>query len=177
MAKEVNLLSYWMPVLRQLKEFKEIAKAEEPEIELLLQACERALDNFFIETADEEGLARFEKIMSIIPEAGETLDTRRFNALVKWNDNTVYTEATLENLLTSICGEGKYSLTKRYDEYVLEVSTTVSVAGAYELVSQLLETIIPCNMVVILSNTVERTVEAQLNSVVVTCSTMCYQIF
>ena len=41
MAKEVDLLSYWMPVLRKIKEFREIAKAEEPELRYLLEACHR----------------------------------------------------------------------------------------------------------------------------------------
>ena len=53
MVKDVDLLSYWMPVLRQLKEFKEIAKAEEPEVKALLEACDSALSNFFIPTANE----------------------------------------------------------------------------------------------------------------------------
>ena len=83
MAKEVDLLSYWMPILRNLKEFKEIAKAEEPEIIALLEAIDRTKYNMFIETADEYGIERFENMMGIYPEAGDTLETRRFNVLVK----------------------------------------------------------------------------------------------
>ena len=68
MVKEVDLLSYWMPVLRQLKEFQEIAKAEEPELKNLLEACDYALNNFFILTADERGIARFESMVGIFPD-------------------------------------------------------------------------------------------------------------
>ena len=53
MAREIDLLGYWMPVLRQLKEFKEIAKAETPELKYILEQIERTLNNMFIETADE----------------------------------------------------------------------------------------------------------------------------
>ena len=50
MAREIDLLGYWMPVLRQLKEFKEIAKAETPELKYILEQIERTLNNMFIET-------------------------------------------------------------------------------------------------------------------------------
>lgn len=85
MAREIDLLGYWMPVLRQLKEFKEIAKAETPELKYILEQVERTLNNMFIETADEYGIKRFEDMMGIYPEAGASLETRRFNVLVKWN--------------------------------------------------------------------------------------------
>jgi hypothetical protein len=49
MAKGVDLLGYWMPLLRNLKEFKEIAKAEEPEITLLLNSIDNTINNMFIE--------------------------------------------------------------------------------------------------------------------------------
>lgn len=64
MAREIDLLGYWMPVLRQLKEFKEIAKAETPELKYILEQIERTLNNMFIETADEYGIKRFEDMIS-----------------------------------------------------------------------------------------------------------------
>lgn len=75
MAREIDLLGYWMPVLRQLKEFKEIAKAETPELKYILEQIERTLNNMFIETADEYGIKRFED-----KKYGTTVDT-----LVKLN--------------------------------------------------------------------------------------------
>ena len=50
MAREIDLLGYWMPVLRQLKEFKEIAKAETPELKYILEQVERTLNNMIAET-------------------------------------------------------------------------------------------------------------------------------
>ena len=97
MAKEVQLLSYWMPILRNLKEFKEIAKSEEPEVKRLLEEIDTTLDNLFIETADEYGIKRFEKMMGITPSEGDTLETRRFKALLKWSDKVPYTEEVLKS--------------------------------------------------------------------------------
>lgn len=67
MAREIDLLGYWMPVLRQLKEFKEIAKAETPELKYILEQIERTLNNMFIETADEYGIKRFEDMWGYLP--------------------------------------------------------------------------------------------------------------
>jgi len=47
LAREIDLLGYWMPVLRQLKEFKEIAKAETPELKYILEQIERTLNNVY----------------------------------------------------------------------------------------------------------------------------------
>jgi hypothetical protein len=177
MAKAVDLLSYWMPVLRNLKEFKEIAKAEEPEIQALLEAVDRALANMFITTADEYGIAQFEDMMGIYPENKADLETRRFNVLVKWNDNTIYTDVTLEWLLTTLCGgKDRYKIERDYDNYKLTITTTVSVSGAYESVRKLLSEILPCNLIWILSNKVEYTLNKPMYVGILPNTVMCYQI-
>jgi hypothetical protein len=177
MAKAVDLLSYYMPVLRNLKEFKEIAKAEEPEIQALLEAVDRTLANMFISTADEYGITQFEEMMGILPENTADLETRRFNVLVKWNDNTIYTDVTLEGLLTTLCGgKDRYKIDRDYEHYHIDVTTTVSVSGAYEMVRKLLSEILPCNLTWVLSNKVECKVGNPLYVGIVTNTVMCHQI-
>ena len=150
MAKAVDLLSYWPPTLRNLKEFKEIAKAEEPEIRALLQAIDKTLNNMFIEDADEDGITRFEKILSIYPAEGESLDTRRFRVQTKWNDQLPYTEEELRGRLTSLCGKDGYTLNISYANYTLDVKVALTSKDALPLVAELLDTLVPCNMVVTL---------------------------
>lgn len=147
MAKEVDLLSYWMPVLRNLKEFKEIAKAEEPEIRNILEAIDRTLNNMFIETADEYGIERFEKMMGIYPEEGADLETRRFEVSVKWNDKLPYTEETLNNLLLVLCGENGYGLTMDYDNYKLIVKLALENEHNFDEVAEMLDRVVPANLV------------------------------
>lgn len=151
MAKAVDLLSYWPPVLRSLKEFKEIAKAEEPEIRALLQAVDKTLNNMFIEDADEDGIARFEKILSIYPAEGDSLDTRRFRVQTKWNDQLPYTEEELRGRLTTLCGEGGYTLDISYATYEMTVKVALTNKDALPLVAELLDNLVPCNMVVSLT--------------------------
>lgn len=176
MVKEVDLLSYWMPVLRQIKEFKEIAKAEEPEVRQLLEACDRTLSNFFITTADEYGISRFEKLLGIFPDEGEDLETRRFNVLVKWSDVAPYTEEELYNRLVSLCGEGKFSINPHYEEYAIEISVEAGVKGSLDAIIAFLKDMLPCNLVLTVKN-ILRPQNASLLTVGVAVSTaMGYQI-
>ena len=155
MAKDVNLLGYWMPLLREMKEFKEIAKAEEPEIRLLLNSIESTLNNMFIETADEYGISRFEKILGIFPDASATLEERRFDAMVKWNDKLPYTEEALRGFLSVLCGEEGYTLNVNHETYEVTVKLGLDSQNSYEEVVSLLDRMAPVNLIkkVILFNT------------------------
>ena len=153
MAKDVDLLSYWMPILRGLKEFKEIAKVEEIELKLILEAIDRTLDNMFIETADEYGIKRFEKMMGIYPADEDNLEQRRLNLLVKWGDKVPYTYRTLYDRLYSLCGsEDKFRIVEHYEQYLIEIVTHLGVNGALDAVQDFLVEMLPCNMILDLTN-------------------------
>lgn len=176
-TKEVDLLSYWMPLLRKIKEFKEIARTEEPELRYILEAIDRTLANMFIETADEYGVKRFENMMGLYPEEGDSLETRRFNVLIKWNDKVPYTEKELYNRLLSLCGSAdKFTIEEHYKEYLLKVATHLGIAGAFDAVAKLLEDMLPCNLVLDLQNTIEAIKTTSIYLGVVTCTAMRYLI-
>ena len=148
MSKEVALSSYWLPLLRDLREFKEIVKAEEPEIKALLMAVDKTLANMYLQTADEDGISKYENLLGLYPSAGDSLDTRRFRVQTKWNDQLPYTEKELHNRLISLCGEGGYVLTISYSAYTIDVAVALTNKEALPLVRELLAQIVPCNMVV-----------------------------
>lgn len=176
-TKEVDLLSYWMPLLRKIKEFKEIAKTEEPELRYILEAIDRTLANMFIETADEYGIKRFEDMMGLYPEEGDSLETRRFNVLIKWNDRISYTDKELYNRLLSLCGSAdKFTLEEHYTEYWLKIVTHLGVNGAFDAVTKLLEDMLPCNLDLKLQNIIEAIKTTPLYLGVATCTAMRYLI-
>ena len=176
MAKEVDLLSYWMPILKQLKEFKEIAKAEEQELRYILEECDRTLRNMFISTADEYGVSRFERMMGIFPDEEVDLETRRFNVLVKWNDKSQYTDGELYKKLSAFCGEGNFSITEHYNDYWIEIVTYLGVRGAFESVVPSLQEMLPCNLVLKISNIVKEVSEYTPKVVGITSTAMSYTI-
>ena len=118
---KVELLKKLPVYHRNIYEFKQIAEAQTPELEALLNAIEFVLDNFYIDTATEYGINRFESIMGLTYEEGDTLETRRFRVLTKWNDQIPYTEEVLNELLTILCGEGGYLLKIDEANYALTV--------------------------------------------------------
>lgn len=150
MAKAVILSNYLPHTLRNLKEFQEIDKAETPELVALLEAVDKTLNNMYIETADEDGIARFEKILSIYPADDDTLDVRRFRVQTKWNDQLPYTEEELRGRLATLCGKDGYSINVSYEDYSMEVKVALVNKEILPLVSELLNNMVPCNMVITL---------------------------
>lgn len=170
MAKEVHLLKYWMPLIRNLKEFKGIAKSEEPELRAILEAIDSTLNNMFLETADEYGISRFESMMRIIPEEESNLETRRFKVITLWNDCIPFTRFELYKRLVSICGYGEFELIERYSDYLLEVYTHLEVSGAFDAVLSTLNELLPCNIDIVYVN------NAPIKSPLTVCSGMAVRV-
>ena len=147
MAREIELLGYWMPILRQLKEFKEIAKAETPELKYIVSQLECVLNNMFIETSDEYGVGRLEKIAGISPNKTDTLEERKFNLIAKYNENLPYTVKKLHELLAVLCGEKGYHLEINHNEFKLTVKIELTSKKSKTSVEELLERVVPVNMI------------------------------
>ena len=177
MVKEVDLLSYWMPVLRHLKEFKEIAKVEEPEIKQLLEACSDTINNLFIPTANEYGISHFEKMLNIFPSDGEDIETRRLTVLTAWSSKEVYTERWLHDKLASMFGGSeKVGIIPQYDKYSVEIDVETGVRGAVEIISSLLSDTLPCNLRYILNTYMIEQKTSPLTAGITVSTAMHYQI-
>ena len=81
----MQIINYYPPVVRQIKEIQRIATAEDREFSKLAAASASVLKNMFISTADGYGIARFEKISGITPEPGMTLEERKMHVLAVAN--------------------------------------------------------------------------------------------
>ena len=125
MRDSVNIIKYWIKELRKIREFQELAKTEDLEFLRLYGETDRALKNLFIETADEYGVKRLEKIAGIYPEAEDTLEQRKARLYVYWNDKEPYTEGELRNRLESLCGAGNYEIISDYKKYLIHIITNV----------------------------------------------------
>jgi len=152
MSKIVDTISYWMPILRKIKEFQEIAKTEDIELNLIYEEVERILNNMFIETSDEYGISRLEKIIGIVPDVENTLETRRLKVLSRWNYRVPYTDRELYNKLLSLCGTGNFTIIENYKEYILDIITNIGIAGGFDEACRILMLMMPCNLVVTISN-------------------------
>ena len=68
MIREVDLVSYLPPFMAEFKEIMATLEAENPEFVLVWEAADRVLQNEFIETSDEYGISRWERILGVFPK-------------------------------------------------------------------------------------------------------------
>ena len=153
MLRKVDLKGFLPEFVGEYREISEILSAEEPEIQAMENAVESARDCSFISYCGENEVARFERMMGVFPASGSTLEERQARILIRWNESPPYTLAALKEKLAAICGEGNYSVNVVYDEYLLELSVTLSRAGQVDELERLLERVVPANMAVAINNT------------------------
>lgn len=124
----------------------EIAKVEDPLLEQLWQEIENALLDMFLLSATGRGIKRYEDMLHIDSMATESLETRRFRLITRFNEQVPYTRPVLRNLLNTLLGENGYELTISTTDKTLKVKIELTVKGMFEAVEQMLERITPQNM-------------------------------
>ncbi len=77
------LIDYYPRVVGQIREMKEICKAEQPEFDNISKEIDRLLANMFIATSDEHGIARFEEELGIVPTPEQSLEERRIVIMIR----------------------------------------------------------------------------------------------
>ncbi|MDY3922762.1 MAG: putative phage tail protein [Ezakiella sp.] len=147
-GRKVELLNYTdFDVIGKAREFYARVKAENPEFNLMWEEFYKTIKNTFILEADEDGLARWEEMLGIIPSG--SLEDRRLKVFLEWNSNVIWTDRTLRSFLNLFLGENTYELNFIYNKYALKIklyfgSTKVN---ATTLLNEL-KSIIPANIAV-----------------------------
>lgn len=148
MIRDVNLLSYLPPFMTKFKEIAAALDAENPEFVLVWKAADRVLQNEFIETADEYGISRFEEILNILPSKEDTLESRRSRVFSRWFNTISYTLKALIAKLEALCGDSDFTIIKGYDNYTITIIVDLKMFGQVDELDHILESMIPCNMIV-----------------------------
>jgi hypothetical protein len=152
MKRTADLISYLPPIFQGYKEYKSIMDTENHEFQLVFDTSEQVLNNIFIQDCNLEGIKRYEAILKIKPSANDTLETRKFRVLSRWNDEIPYTWKTLLAKLDSICGKDNYSIILINDEYKIQLETHIGVYGGVDELNHVLTTMLPCNLIIISHN-------------------------
>lgn len=157
MVRETDLVSYLPPFLREYREQKEALTAENPEFAIMWNAADRTLHNEFIATADEYGISRYENILGIHPFMEDTLESRRARVQSRWYISLPYTVRTLTEKLAALCGDRNFVVTKKLSVYQIIIDTELEMFGQIDELENVLNAVIPCNMITITRNTVKCT--------------------
>lgn len=146
-SRTIDLSGYLPDVLGNVREMQAIMEAETPAVQAIWDACEDCMNDQFISEATENGIARREKMLNITPPATDTLEYRRFRLQARYNENIPYTRKSLESLLESLCGAGRYQLTILTQSFTVNVKVSLAAKKQEDSIKELLERILPYNMV------------------------------
>jgi len=151
---KIDLKEYLPPFLREYKELRAVMETENPEFETAWKATRRVLDNEFLETADEYGIARFEKLLCIIPSKDDTLESRRARVYSRWFTELPYTLRMFVKKVELMAGGSEFSITKDYEHYRVQVDTGFELFGQVDELERLIELMFPCNITADVRNTI-----------------------
>ncbi len=144
----MTIKDLWPPIMQELKEFQKIAEIEEAFFERLKQEIQNIVDDQFIQTATEKGIARRERMLKISPFADDTLETRRFRAQGAWSDKLPYTYRVLLERLDSLCGPDGYVIELNAGEYSLNIKIELTKKRMFDEVVKISRQMVPANIVV-----------------------------
>ena len=143
-----KILDLWPPIMRELKEFQKIAEIEGSLFEQLEQEIEDLVNDQFIQTATEKGIARREKILKISPFADDTLETRRFRVQSLWADKLPYTYRVLVERLDNLCGPDGYVIELDAGQYSLNIKIELTKKRMFDEVVRITRQMVPANLVI-----------------------------
>lgn len=136
------ILNNYPPVIKQIKDIQQIAKAEDIEFSKLNTSINEVIRNMFVFTANETGVQRFEKLLGIKPKAAQSLDDRKIYILSMMNRRKM----SLSELMTMLSNysEGITILNDIANmEMIVEINTD---AGNLDMLNKIIDEILPLNI-------------------------------
>ena len=143
---ERKLIQYLPYAVRDFEDFQGITTGEQPEFELVWDAQQEVFDNQFIDTAGNDGLSRWEKMLKISPKGTDTLETRRARIKTQLNNFVPYTIRVLARMLTAISDGDPFTVSLEPGTYLLKIVTEWGASGQIEGLEYLINNILPCNI-------------------------------
>lgn len=145
MATERFLIDYLPHYMQEYKEIRAIMEAEQPEVDALWSAVDKAFSDQFILDATEYGVKRWESMLGISPKDTDSLNERKFRILTRLNQELPYTMTRLKESLTTLCGADGFSINLQAENRHVEVTLALGNQNNYQDVVNLLTTVLPAN--------------------------------
>ena len=140
-----KMIEYLPHVLREYREMKGITDGQQWLFTQLWSEVEKVFLNQFIETADENGIGMFERILKSYPKGTDTLEERCFRVKTKWNQGQLpYTYRFLQQYLGTISTDFETQL--HPDLYELYLRIRLEGYRQRDEVEHSLRKMIPANM-------------------------------
>ena len=137
----MQIIDYWIPQIQETKEFKQIANAEQPEVDKLYKEIRHFQEEIIVNTASN---SKWETVLDIL--ASSDIDVRRFNILMKLNNKVNLTYRWLENKLQLAVGKNCYQIDLDHNQYSIRVSVTSDKENILINLQKELRRLIPANL-------------------------------
>lgn len=148
MKREIDISKYLPPFMTEYKELARVLDTENKEFQGIEDKHWKAIDNRFISTCDEDGIARYEELLSITPLSNDTLEDRKSRVLAKWNRILPYNYEYLRKQLEMLCGIDGYNIDfSRIHEYELVVKIALTSKNAFNDAVKMVDEIVPVNLI------------------------------
>lgn len=142
MSRQVSIENYLPDVIKQILEYQELAKAENPEFNKLILEQENSLSDCFVQDATLNGIKRWEKILKIPPSG--TIEDRRATILGRLNETLPYTIRRLRQMLSTLCGDDGYTV--KLEGYSMVVQIPARLAAIGGTIYAMLRRVVPANI-------------------------------
>ena len=145
---KADIIKYLPFFMQEYLEMQEITETEDIEFNWLIDILIEMLNNQFITTCDEEGIARFEQLLQIIPYSNDSLEQRINRVLVLWNNKVPYTMKTLKQMLETLCGTNGYQVILNNNAYGLLINTYFNDTNMLKALNDMLNRVVPANLTI-----------------------------
>lgn len=143
----MSIKKYLPLYLQEVKEFDEICKTEDIELEDLNNKINELLNEITVANASHVGLSRYEKIYNI-KNISTDIEERRFNILNKMNGKGPFTLNWLNNKLKALVGEDNYKIDVDYNKYRIDISVSGIFQNIAETLNIDLKEQLPANLII-----------------------------
>jgi len=143
----LKLIEYLPDFLQGIREYQEIFKVEDTEIEKLNAQIEKILKEIIVDTAEDYGIERYEKIYNI-QNNEDDINTRRFVISSKINNRLPYSLNWLKSKLNNTLGEENYILNVNYNNYSIQIEISAVLKNIAEILNKDLREQLPANLLI-----------------------------
>lgn len=137
-----RLSKHLPPQVYTIREFGDIDKSISPELNSIDGNIRGLENNQFIQTANDKGLARYERMFEVPTDSN--IDIRRLNIMNLYNSKANYTNRWLRQYLSTVVGESEYLVL--LNGFSLTISISMGKANLRDKIYEDLRNKIPANI-------------------------------
>jgi len=146
MSKPIQ--EYWPAFYEGIKDFVELAKTVDEELQLVAGAVDQLFSDQFVITSGLDAIKRRERMLGIQADpSAETLDFRRRRIVNRYSTKPPFTLSYLQQRLDQLVGPGLTIVSVDVQAFVLYVTANIQNANVFREVQYTIETVKPANLI------------------------------